>query len=267
MTIVNGWLDWAYRNPGVADKVYSEPNRGLALVGHSIVGTPAAALGRFLSLQRDRQGRYSSYAAASVMFINPKVGPLIQMYPVSSSTWTSGGREANTTMWAIESEGGAPGNESEPLNDNQVANLIRLALEFEAHTGRKVVRSEGDGLHAGDTFREHGEVAQQYGYDGTACPSRRYQRFYEALWAQSEKEAPMTKDEADRMTAERSLMQIAFGDGDRMNADYAALVASRLLEPEDGDDLNAYLIRRFRIAELANGPRATDAYKALGGSF
>lgn len=263
--IANGWLDWATRQPGIPDKVYSESNRGFALVGHSIVGTPAAALGRFLSLQRNSDGQYSSYAAASVMFINPKAGPLIQMYPVTSSTWASGGRDANTSMWAIESEGGAPGNESEPLNDNQVANLIRLAHEFEAFTGRKVVRSRGEGLHAGDTFREHGEVATQYGYASTACPSKRYQRFYEALWAQED--GAMTKDETDRLTAERSLMQIAFGDGDRMNADYAALVASRLLEPEDGDDLNAYLIRRFRIAELANGPRATDAYKALGGSF
>lgn len=181
MTVVNGWLDWAQRLPGVPDKVYTEKNKGLGLIGHSIVGTPAAALGRFLSTQVDEQGNYTGYAAASVMFINPKVGPLIQMYPVWASTWTSGGREANTSLWAIETEGGAPGNENEPLNDNQVGNLTRLASDFEAHTGRKVVRSEGGGLHKDDTFREHGEVAQQYGYGGTACPSNRYGRFYAAL--------------------------------------------------------------------------------------
>jgi len=184
--ITNGWLDWADRQPGIADKVYSETNRGYGLIGHSIVGTPAAALGRFLSTQKDASGNYTSYAAASVMFINPKVGPLIQMYPVTASTWTSGGREANTSLWAIESEGGAPGNESEPLNDNQVANLLRLAEEFEAHTGRRVVRADGGGFHIGDTFREHGEVAQQYGYAATACPSKRYQRFYDALKARDD---------------------------------------------------------------------------------
>lgn len=179
--LADGFLDWADRLPGIPDKVYSEPNRGLGLIGHSIVGTPAAALGRFMSTQKDAAGNYTGYAAASVMFINPKVGPLTQMYPVWASTWTSGGRQANTSLWAIETEGGAPGNESEPLNDNQVGNLLRLADDFEQHTGRKVTRSAGGGLHEGDTFREHGEVAQQYGYSGTACPSHRYQRFYDAL--------------------------------------------------------------------------------------
>jgi len=203
--IVNGWLDWTKIMMGVADKVYSEPNRGLGLIGHSIVGTPEAAFGRFMSRERDADGQYTSYAAASVMFINPKVGPLIQMYPVTASTWTSGGREANTSLWAIETEGGAPGNESEPLNDNQVANLMRLVADFEAHRGFKIHRgSRGSSAdNKLDNFREHGEIAHQLGYSATACPSRRYERFYEALNARGEDMAMTTEqlEEHDALVA------------------------------------------------------------------
>lgn len=186
MAIVDGWVDWAVVYPGVAGKLYSEPNRGLGLIGHSIVGTAAAAFARFMSTERDSSGRFTPYASASCMFVLMKSGSLYQMYPVTASTWTSGGREANTSLWAIEAEGGPPGNESEPLTDAQVATLLRLCGEFEAHTGRAVMR--------GTTFREHGEVARQYGYAPTACPSNRYQRFYEALDRRQE-EDEMTADQ------------------------------------------------------------------------
>ncbi len=171
---LDGWLDWTVHAPGISDKVYSQPNRGIGLIGHSIVGSYQAAIGRFMSEQRDAAGRYTNYAAASVMFIACQDGTIIQCYPVTASTWTSGGYEANTSYWSIEAEGGAPGNESEPLTDGQVASILRLCREWEdAHPGERVEK--------GSTFREHGETARQYGYAATACPSNRYQRLYEAL--------------------------------------------------------------------------------------
>lgn len=176
MSIRQGWVDWAVRVPGVPDKVYSQSNSGLGLVGHSIVGNRAAAEARFFSEDRDAQGRYTAYAAASVMFEQLKDGTLIQMYPVWSSTWTSGGREANTSLWAIELEGGPPGNVSEPMTDEQVNSLLHLAHEWEQFTGLKCVRGGPE-----QKFWEHGEVAAKYGYGATSCPSGRYARFYAAL--------------------------------------------------------------------------------------
>lgn len=169
----NGWVSWAKRVPGVPDKVYSQRNRMFALIGHSIVGSTQSALGRFLSTARQPNGQYTRQAAASCVFIAEKSGTLIQMYPFWTSTWTSGGPEANTSFVPIEAEGGPIGNEREPLTDEQVFTLLRLSKEFEALTGRKVIR--------GTTFREHGEVARQFGYAPTACPSGRYERFYQAL--------------------------------------------------------------------------------------
>lgn len=193
--IVNGWVSWATRIEGVADKKYTEPNRGLGLIGHSIVGRePATADGipnRFLSTERDADGNYTANAAASCMFIL-RLGPtpvaqLIQMYPVTASTWTSGGREANTSYWAIEAEGGdAPFDE--PLNPAQVATLLRLCGEYTDHTGRVVT--------PGSTFREHGEVAGKLGYAATACPSNRYRTFYTALAAT----APGTPSQAKMLS-------------------------------------------------------------------
>lgn len=189
--IVDGFVSWATRRPGIPDKVYSERNRGLGFIGHSIVGRERpdqdGIPDRFLSTAKDDAGRYTAYAAASCMFILRLSGELIQMYPVWVSTWTSGGREANTSYWAIEAEGGDVPYD-EPLNAAQVATLLRLCDEFEAYTGRKVVR--------GSTFREHGEVAMQFGYDATACPSNRYRTFYAAMEAR-EKEDEMTDDERE----------------------------------------------------------------------
>lgn len=178
MVIVDGWVSWAIIAPGIDDKIYTERNRGIGLIGHSIVGSYNAALSRFMSTAKDSSGRYTANAAASCMFILAKNGDLIQMYDIWSSTWTSGGREANTAYWAIEMEGGPPSNTSEPMTDAQVRTLMRLAAEFESFTGRPVVK--------GSTFREHGEVATQFGYAATACPSNRYTRFYEALEKEDE---------------------------------------------------------------------------------
>lgn len=170
---VDLWIPWATRLPGVLDKVYAERNSGRGLIGHSIVGSWPSALSRFLSRDRDSVGRYTPNAAASVMFGALKSGELIEMYSTLASTWTSGGREANTSFWSIEAEGGAPGNESEPLTALQVDTLLKLCAEWIELTGGSIIK--------GETFVEHGAIAMKYGYAPTACPSNRYQLFYEAL--------------------------------------------------------------------------------------
>jgi hypothetical protein len=199
MSVTSGWLDWAIRFPGIADKVYAEPNAGLGIVCHSIEGIDRIdhVPDRFLSLERDPAdpSRYSASAAASVMFINPLEGPLIQMYPVTASTWTSGNRRANTSLWAVESEGFA----GTPLNSNQVANMLRLCADFEAHTGR--VPSREPSVR---TIWQHNEVWDWSVPNAgpTACPSGRYQPFFDALIAQ--KEAEMQEKDV-RMIVDQAL--------------------------------------------------------------
>jgi len=190
MAIKDGWVDWARVIPGIPDKVYSQQNKALGLIGHSIVGSYQSALDRFLSTARLPNGRYTRQAEASCMFIITFWGELIQMYPVTASPWTSGGPEANTGYWPIEMEGGAIGDESQALADLQVMATMRLCEEFEAHTGKKVL--------AGSTFREHGEIARQFGYAATACPSGRYKRFYEA-WANRDRPVVVAAESGDRV--------------------------------------------------------------------
>lgn len=191
MTIRDGWLSKAKRVDGIADKVYTQLNSGEGIVGHSIEGEDRHddIPDRFLSTEKDSEGRYTAHAAASCMFINPYEGPLIQMYPIWASTWTSGNSAANTKLWAVESEGFA----REPLNENQVRNMLYLAEEWEAHTKKKL--SRGDDGHA-KTMWEHREVWDWAAKNGgpTACPSGRYAPFYIALKARGE-EMGMTPDE------------------------------------------------------------------------
>lgn len=177
-----GWIEHPefIRIDGIADKVYSQPNNGQGgLACHSIVGEePDADDGvpnRFLSRERMTDGNYTPYAAASCMFILRKRAPHIQMYPVTASTWTTGGREANTTTWAIEAEGGRPGHESEPLTRHQEDGFLAIATAWEARLGRRLV--------VGQTVRSHGEIARRYGYAATACESGRFRNAWARLAA------------------------------------------------------------------------------------
>ena len=219
MTIdAQGWLSWTQRMPGIRDKVYSQRNAGRGLVNHSIEGSVDGALSRFLSTAKNPDGSYTSGAAASVMFINPKVGVLIQMYPVTASTWTSGNSIANTGLWAIENEGVA----GQPINANQVQNLLRLAREWEAYTGKKATRDPAGPR----TLWEHNEVWNWASPNAgpTACPSGRIQPFYDAL----EEEDDMTEDQV------------------------------REIIREELAKLNEAVVNRFRLVRLASDPEYTS---------
>jgi len=238
--IKDGWVDWAKVIPGVPDKVYSQRNRMEALIGHSIVGSIDAAIGRFLSTEK-QGGQYTAAAAASCTFLISYSGELIQMYPIWASPWTSGGYETNTRFVPIEMEGGAYPNYSEPMTDAQVSATMRLAGEFEAYTGKRVV--------PGTTFREHREAAAQYGYAPTACPSGRYARFYEALAGRPEEdEMSQYAAEVDALKARieevnnlrvglnkavlqrMDLISLAGGDYTKVQQAHALLVEKGLVE-------------------------------------
>lgn len=169
MVIIDGWLDWAERRAGHPQKVYSQANAGLGIACHSIVGNlPNHSIpARFLSDERmpGNPSQFAPMAQASVMFILYRDGHLIQMYPVTASTWTSGGYEGNTRYWAVEAEGGFD-PVTEPLTREAEDTFIRLATEWEAHSGLRAA--------PGVNILEHRDIARMFGYDATACASGRY---------------------------------------------------------------------------------------------
>lgn len=236
MAIVNGWVTWAQHIPGVADKIYSEPNKGEGIVLHSVVGAESESQdgipNRFLSTEKDSSGRYTANAAASSMFVLRRSGLLIQMYPVTASTWTSGNRTANTRLWAIEMEGGYP-DYNEPLTDAAVATLMRLAEEWEAYTGKKLTRQGPN-----KTLWEHREVwnwdAQNAG--ATACPSARGERFYAALVARDtaqpvQLELPWGVDALNAgMMKREALRHLASGDFALVERAYTMLKGAGLVQ-------------------------------------
>lgn len=170
MITTTGYIDWAMRLPSHPAKVYSAPNTGEWITIHSIVGDLGAGRvpARFLSDERvpGQPDRFTDTAAASVMFILYTDGTLGQCYPITASTWTSGGREANTRSWAVEAEGGGPSNTREKLTRAAEDTFIRLVREWEAWSGKTAV----PGIH----IRQHKDVAKEFGYAATACASDRY---------------------------------------------------------------------------------------------
>jgi len=159
MAIVDGWLDWAVRHPGPANKVYVTPNEQRGLVCHSAEGYNPS---NFHEL--DRPDR-----AASWHCTNSLDGTFYQHYPFSASCWASGNYEANTRFVAVESEGvvGVDG----PLNTLQVDNMLRLVHDLPFFPVRK------------STLWEHNEVATMWAPNAgpTSCPSHRYDPFFAAL--------------------------------------------------------------------------------------
>lgn len=76
-----------------------------------------------------------------------------------------------------------------------------------------------------------------------------------------------TDTEEPMTTAERALINIAADiDSDRLEATYDALARAGYVNPERGaDDLNGYLVRRFRIMAVATSDNANAAYQVIGG--
>lgn len=177
MITPDGWCTFATRIPGIPDKIYSAPNTGIGFACHSVVGAESPSVDgvpdRFLSTEKTADGRYTAYAAASCVFVLRQNGELIQMYPITASTWTSGGREGNTNYIPMELEGGQYPQFDEPMTDAQVASFVLLVRDLETAKGIKYV--------PGENMLEHRQIAEMYGYAPTSCASGRYARGWAAL--------------------------------------------------------------------------------------
>jgi hypothetical protein len=170
----DGWFDWMRREPGPPDKVYSEPNRVDFYVAHSAVGFYGGWSNRLFSRDSDASGRYTAHAAVSAHGWIPYDGACIQHYPLTASCWASGSRPANTRGVAFEIEGGAPGNEAEPLTSAQNESLARILSEIAAWKGvsNGYWRRPDGAQDLGATLYEHRECTR-FGSAPTACPSNR----------------------------------------------------------------------------------------------
>ena len=143
---------------------YGYPRGGLGQLGaaieakrsggefwHSMVGSLVAAKHRFLNPAEE----------ASAHFLFPRDGVPTQMIDSEDVAWHSGNYLANLHFHGFEFEGGAPGNLSEPLTENQIEWGIRITewLRIAHRTPKIYIRRE--------TLWEHREV------QATSCPSGR----------------------------------------------------------------------------------------------
>lgn len=171
----DGWLDWAQRVPGPADKRYAEPCTSNLYVPHSAVGYLNGWYDRLFSTARDAQGRYTPYAAASVTGWINYDGTVIQHYPFTVACWASGSLHLNVQGNAFENEGGPPSNVSEPLTEAQIEANVRILREMAAWKGRNPATYWRRPTSAADltaTLYEHNETTR-FGGSPTACPSNR----------------------------------------------------------------------------------------------
>lgn len=250
MITSDGWVSWAMRLPSHPAKQYLEPNRGIGIACHSVVGElhTGQVPARFLSDQREASdpNRFTAYAAASTMFLLYKDGTLGQCYPVNVSTWTSGGREANTNYMAVELAGGAAPNYGEPMTDGQVESFVRLVRDLEAFRGISYV--------PGVNILQHKDLAQKYGYSPTACASDRYQRAWDILASPKQVEESVTPEQVDALVAP---LRAAIAELKQAVADGQAELAK----------LNAAVMDREYLREIAAGPIAgvRDAVQRLDG--
>ncbi|MCR4341716.1 MAG: N-acetylmuramoyl-L-alanine amidase [Gemmatimonadaceae bacterium] len=148
-------------------------NKAVGVILHSMVGSFASAMARLDSADR-----------ASWQFSVCQDGRVYQHYDSLAVTWHAGSQVWNGRLIGIEHEGGAPGNESEPLTDAQKAASVALVRWLAKTHGFPLVRYDG---HSGALF-EHNQVY------ATACPSGRIS------WAEYVEE-PMTAEERQKFEA------------------------------------------------------------------
>ena len=211
------WCPFAIRRDGhPSDKhggyaSYSEPHQKRGLVAHSMAGALPAALG----------GLDNAARRASWTFSNPKSGPLLQHYPLGSNTWASGSAEANSRYTSVEHEGGGPGNEGEPLTENQIDNLVKLIRWLSEQDGWTPIRP-GSSSDTSATLWEHKEMIR-FGSAPTACPSGRIP------WAEVLRrlEVDVTIEEVNKLKAQARTAAFFAGLAVKANKDEAPTEAEK----------------------------------------
>ena len=258
--------------PGIPGKQNTKKCVGDAFAMHSIVGQESefqdGVPNRFFDTSTYYDPVYGVYrftpvAAASVQVVLRKFdtvtkgyATLIQMYPLTSSTWTSGGSAANEKFLSMELEGGGylpdgTPNFREPMNDIQVATWVEYIRALEDWNSRRFNRPFR--FVEGDNLLQHKQIAARYGYDATACASDRYDRGLAALKEENPGMSPQ----------EKKIIGVAWGDYQYMKLVYDKLVKLGRI-PNEGlvlsdDSLNAAVVKRGRVMQLvATDPRAAD---------
>ena len=162
------WPPFALRLPGPPGKIgygtEHSPKRGE--VKHSAGGYEHAMLSILANPGNGVSWHYS------VM----QDGRVFAHYPLTANCWhagdsdVDGGVSANIDLVGVEHEGGAPGNESDPLTDAQIEATVALTRWMMAQYGlrgavRYPAQSEGNYWW----LVEHNEVSNR----PTSCPSGR----------------------------------------------------------------------------------------------
>ena len=171
MITQDGWLDWAVRVPGPADKVSSGTNPVLGYVPHSAVGYYGGWASRLFSTDRRPDGRYTPYAAASVHGWIAYDGAVTQHYPLTAACWASGSSYPNGNFVAFENEGGFDPHD-EPLTPAQISANVRIIRELAEWRGWSGFRRPADANDTSANLYEHCECVR-WGSLPTACPSKR----------------------------------------------------------------------------------------------
>jgi hypothetical protein len=230
----DGWFNWMERADGPPDKIYTQRNEARGIACHSMEGWLAGSFSRMLSTARLADGSYTAYAAASWVVSLPRVGTPLQHYPIWAATWTSGNRLANTTLLGVEMEGVA----GQPMTPSQLEHMLHLAHDLGRAKGWTPTRAP-----AIRTVWQHNEVWDwSFPSAGpTACPSNRYQPFFDALEVS---DMPLTDADLAKI---RSIVREVV-----------------LAEPLEVDEpLRKALVDRLRLNQLAADLDATKVANAV----
>jgi hypothetical protein len=184
----SGWFSCLEEAPGPPEKTYTEPCTAEEATCHSMEGWIRGSLSRMLSMERQADGRFTPYAAASWPVSLPLVGVPLQHYGIWQACWTSGSRKANVRSFAFEAEGVA----GQPLNANQRYWFNHLMRDVEEVKGFPYLPVQPPILDRVLPWRtaiprriyQHNEQVARFGGGATACASDRYTQAWEELMAE-----------------------------------------------------------------------------------
>lgn len=144
---------------GPPEKVWPDTNLVTGALCHSMGGTFASAL----TILDDTTQVNGFFIKPSWPFSITRDGTVYQHYRLSQCPFHAGGHYWNDRLAGIEHEGGAPGNDSEPLTPAQLASSVALVRWIKAQAGWLTLSRTGTDKN----LYEHNEVYS------TACPSGR----------------------------------------------------------------------------------------------
>ncbi len=157
--IVDGWFDWATKDPATLEKTYQGITNSLeAVFFHSAVGTYQGTINVVKEWPQPTNPR-------SVTAVVDESGETTQFYPVTACPWANASREWNTKGIGIEFAGGYNGQGhrvDEPITDPQMITATRLLIDLAQFKG-----VDTSYWQRPTTLKEHREVY------ATACPSGR----------------------------------------------------------------------------------------------